>query len=296
MRLALRRELPPADPLLQSGQACIIGEIAPDTDWSQALHGVTAVVHLANLAHEMDGQKPLARYLEVNVEGSANLARQAAATGVKRLVYLSSIKVLGERSFGKPLDETSPANPSDVYAQSKWQAEQVLREVAGKTGLEVVILRPPLVYGPGVRANFLRLMKWVARGLPLPLGAATNRRSLVFVGNLVSAIEACLNHPAAAGRTYLVSDGEAISSAELVRYLASALDVPARLLPVPPAFLRLVAALIGKGGEAGRLLDSLEINDSLLRRELAWSPPYSVAEGLGITARWFRENIRQRII
>lgn len=275
--------------MLQLGEASMVGEVGPDTDWSRALDGVSSVVHLANLAHEMHGQAPLARYREVNLEGSRNLAWQASAAGVTRLVYLSSVKVLGERTPARAFDELSAANPSDVYAQSKWQAEQALREVAGQTGLEVAILRPPLVYGPGVTANFLRLMKLVARGLPLPLGAATNRRSLVFVGNLTSAIAACLDHPAAAGKTFLVSDGEAISSADLVRRLASALGVPARLLAVPQSLLRAVAALIGKGDEAGRLLDSLEIDDSLLRNELTWSPPYSVAEGLGITAKWFRE-------
>ena len=287
--MALRNDLPPGDPLLQLGEAIVVGEIGPDSDWSRALRDVSSVVHLANLAHEMHGQAPLARYLKVNVEGSRNLARQASAAGAKRLVYLSSVKVLGERTAAAGFDETSPANPRDVYAQSKWQAEQALREVAGQTGLEVAILRPPLVYGPGVRANFLRLMRLVARGLPLPLGAVTNRRSLVFVGNLTSAIEACLYHPAATGKTFLVSDGEAISSADLVRALASALDVPVRLLAVPQPLLRAVAGLVGKSEEAGRLLDSLEIDDGLLRRELDWSPPYSVAEGLGITAQWFRE-------
>ena len=281
--------MPPGDRLLQLGNASVIGEVGPDTDWGRALDGVSAVVHLANLAHEMHGQATLARYRRVNAEGSSNLARQASAAGVKRLVYLSSIKVLGERTFATPFDEKSPANPGDVYAQSKWQAEQALREVASQTGLEVAILRPPLVYGPGVGANFVRLMRLVARGLPLPLAATTNRRSLVFVGNLASAIEACLYHPAAAGQTFLVSDGEALSSADLVRGLALALDVPVRLLSVPPPLLRAVASLIGRTDEVGRLLDSLEIDDGFLRRELAWSPPNSVAEGLGITAQWFRE-------
>jgi len=289
LRLALRSALPPDDDLLQLGEASVIGDIGPDSDWSRALDGVSAVVHLANLAHEMHGPAPLSRYTQVNVEGSSNLARQAAKAGVKRLVYLSSVKVLGEGTSAKAFDEMSPANPGDVYAQSKWQAEQALREVERRTGLEVTILRPPLVYGPGVRANFRRLLHLVARGLPLPLGAAANRRSLVFAGNLASAIEACLINPAAAGRTFLVSDGVALSTADLVRSLALALEVPARLLKVPPPLLRAVAALIGRSGEAGRLLDSLEIDDNPLRRELAWSPPYSVAEGLAITAQWFRE-------
>lgn len=281
--------MPTGDRLLQLGEASVIGEVGPDTDWSRALDGVSAVVHLANLAHEMHGHAPLSRYRRVNAEGSRNLARQASAAGVKRLVYLSSIKVLGERTAATPFDEWSPANPGDVYAQSKWQAEQALREVASQTGLELTILRPPIVYGPGVGANFLRLMRLVARGLPLPLAKATNRRSLVFVGNLVSAIEACLYHPAAAGQTFLVSDGEALSSADLVRRLALALDVSVRLLAVPQPLLRAAAALIGRADVMGRLLDSLEIDDRLLRRELAWSPPYSVAEGLSITAHWFRE-------
>lgn len=278
----------PDDRLLQLGEACVVGEIGPDTDWTPALAGVSVIVHLANLAHEIHGQAPLERYRKVNVEGSRNLAWQASAAGVKRLLYLSSIKVLGERTGNTPFDETSRANPVGAYAQSKWQAEQALREVASQTGLEVVILRPPLVYGPAVGANFLRLMKLVGRGLPLPLAAAKNRRSMVFSGNLASAIEACLQHPAAAGKTFLVSDGEALSSADLVRRLALALDVPVRLLAVPLPLLRAVAGIIGRADEVGRLLDSLEIDDKLLLRELDWFPPYSVTEGLSITARAFK--------
>ena len=289
MRLALRGNLLPGDSLLQLGETSVIEEIGPDTDWSRALEGVSAVVHLANLAHMMHGHTTLGRYLEVNAQGSSNLAWQAAAAGVKRMVYLSSVKVLGERTSASAFDQASPAKPEDYYAQSKWQAEQALREVGGKTALEVAILRPPIVYGPGVAANFLRLMRSIARGFPLPLAAATNRRSLLFVGNLVSAIEACLYHPAAAGQTFLVSDGEALSSAELARRLARALDVPVRLLAIPLPVLRALAGLIGRADEIGRLLDSLEIDDSLLRQELAWSSPYAVSEGLAITAHWFRK-------
>ena len=250
---------------------------------------MSAIVHLANIAHVMHGEVAPERYRQVNVEGSRNLARQAAAVGVKRLVYLSSVKVLGERTTAAPFDETSATNPGDAYALSKWQAEQALWEVADQTGLEVAILRPPLIYGPGVRANFLRLMRWVARGLPLPLATATNRRSMVFVGNLVSAIAVCLRHPDAAGQTFLVSDGEPLSSADMVCHLAQALNVPARLIAVPPPVLRALAAIVGRADEVGRLLDSLEIDDRMLRRELAWSPPYSVAEGLRMTAHWFHE-------
>ena len=293
LRLAVR-ELPTVDSLRGFGELIVAGPVCDAMDWSKSLKGVHAVVHLANRAHvtREAAADPVAAWREVNVEGTRRLAEQAAAVGVKRLVYLSSVKVLGERTSGQAFDETSMPAPEDAYGQSKRDAEQALCDVAAKTGLEVVVLRPPLVYGPGVGANFLRLMRWVARGIPLPLAAIHNRRSLIYVNNLASAIEACLVHPAAAGKTYLVGDGEPVSTAQLVAMLASALTVSDRSWPLPPALLQLTGAAIGMSGELARLVDSLEVDDMAIRRELAWLPPFLMAEGLRETAAAYRASAR----
>lgn len=272
-------------------EGCIaVGEIGPDTDWRTALKGITAVVHLAARVHVMRDASgdPLTQYRAVNCAGTANLARQAAQAGVKRLVYLSSIKVNGEATGDTPFRAGDAPRPQDPYAVSKWEAEQALRRMAGETGLETVILRPPLVYGPGVKANFLRLLGLVERGLPLPLGAVENRRSLLYLGNLADAIQLCLVHPAAAGKTYLLCDGPALSSAGLARRLAAALEKRSRLIAVPPRLLRIAARLTGTSAEAARLLDSLEIDGSAIERELGWRPPFSPEQGLTVTADWYR--------
>lgn len=289
LRLAVRN-LSAEEALRNFGEVHASGDVCGTTDWSESLRGVHAVVHLANRAHVMreSAADPVAAYREVNVEGTRRLAEQAAGAGVRRLVYLSSTKVLGERTPGQAFDESSMPAPEDPYAQSKRDAEQVLRDVAARTGLEVVVLRPPLVYGPGVGANFLRLMRWVALGVPLPVAAIHNRRSLIYVGNLASAIEAALLHPAAAGKTFLVSDGAPVSTAQLVSMLASALAVSDRSWPLPPALLRLAGTIAGKRSEVARLVDSLEVNDMAIRRDLGWLPPFSMAEGLRETAATFR--------
>lgn len=273
----------------QAGSVAV-GNIGPDTDWRIALEGVTAVVHLAARVHIMRDatHDPLAEYRAVNCAGTENLARQAAQAGVKRLVYLSSIKVNGESTGSLPFRADDPPHPQDPYAQSKWEAEQSLHRIAAATGLEIVVLRPPLVYGPGVKANFLRLLGLVERGLPLPFGAINNRRSLLYLGNLADAVRVCLSHPAAAGKTYLVSDGASLSSADLVRGLAGALGKSPRLFPIPPALLRLAGLLSGKSAEIERLLDSLEVDGTAIEQELDWRPPYSMAQGLAITAGWYR--------
>lgn len=291
LRLAVR-ELPAGESLRSCGEVVAAGHVCGTTDWSASLQGVHAVVHLANRAHVMReaAADSVAAYREVNVEGTRRLAEQAAAAGVRRLVYLSSVKVLGERTLVQAFGEASMPAPEDPYGQSKWEAEQALRDVAEKTGLEIVVLRPPLVYGPGVGANFLRLMRWVARGIPLPLAATHNRRSLIYVNNLASAIEACLVHPAAAGKTFLVSDGGPVSTAQLVAMLASAFAVSDRSWPLPPALLRLAGAAVGMGDQAARLLDSLEVDDAAIRRELAWLPPFSMAEGLRETVVAYRAS------
>ncbi len=259
-----------------------VGEVGSRTDWRPFLSGVEAVVHLAARVHVLhEGGEALPLYDEVNRWGTLNLAMQAAEAGVRRLVFLSSVKVLGEE--GIFTDASLPA-PRDAYGWSKWEAEKALHTVAQNTGLEVVILRPPLIHGPGVGANMARLLAWVKRGLPLPLGAVNNRRSLLGVTNLADAIHAVLTHPAAAGKTWLVSDGEAVSTAQLIRLLAEVSGSRARLMPVPPSWLRLAGNLLGRGAEVERLLGSLVVEDHGLRTALGWHPPYSLREGLALMA------------
>jgi nucleoside-diphosphate-sugar epimerase len=280
----------------------IIGEIGPETDWRAALQGVECVVHLAARVHVMreSAADPLAEYRRVNTSGTERLARMAADAGVKRLVFVSTIKVNGEKSLpaplsqggSRPFSEADSPNPQDAYGISKWEAEQALARVASETGLEIVILRPPLVYGPGVKGNFLRLLNAVYRRVPLPLGSVKNRRSLIYLGNLVDAIALCVSHPRAAGQTFLVSDGKDLSTSELVRRLADALGRPAHLLSVPPALLKLAGSVTGKSDAVARLTESLRVDSSKIRAELNWSPPHSMEEGLRETAAWFRATVR----
>jgi len=275
-----------------SPDAVAIGDIGPATDWRAALEGVREVVHLAARTHVLreTAADPLAEYRRINVAGTEQLARTAAACGARRLVFLSSVKVNGEQTGARPYTEDDAPRPEDAYGVSKWEAEQALSRVAAATGLEVVVLRPPLVYGPGVKGNFLRLMNLVARGTVLPLGAIANRRSLVYAGNLAGAIVTALAAPQAAGRTYLVSDGEDVSTPELARAIARALGVRPRLASAPPALLRFAAALAGRRAEFARLAGSLQVDSSRLRRELAWRPALTLAQGLAVTARWYREG------
>ena len=260
------------------------------TDWSDVLSSVDVVIHCASRVHVLHDQTadPLASYRLVNLAGTLRLAFQAAELGVKRLVFLSSIKVNGEGTRpGVFFNGLSPAAPLDPYGISKLEAEQALHRVSAQTGLEMVVVRPPLVYGPGVRANFLRLLRLVQRQIPLPLGAVRNQRSLIYVGNLVSFLAACSLQPAAAGRTFLIADAEPLSTPELVQQLALALKTKPRLLPVPPSLLSLVGRLTGKKVELSRLTGSLVIDPSEAFQTLNWQPPFSTAEGLQITADWF---------
>lgn len=270
-------------------ELCVVGDIGPNTQWAAALENIDSVVHLAARVHVMneEAEDPLAEFRRVNVAGTERLAREAAANGVRRMVYVSSVKVNGERTSGVPFTEEDPPRPGDSYAISKWEAEQSLRCVASETGLEAVILRPPLVYGPGVKANFLELLKLVNSGLPLPLRSADNRRSLIYVSNLAGAIVECLERTEAAGETFLVSDGEDLSIPELVRLVAHALGKPPRLLPCPPAVLRAAGRASGRPETVDRLLESLEVDSGRVRSSLEWSPPYTTEEGLIETARWF---------
>ncbi len=225
---------------------------------------------------------PLAAFRQTNTAGTLHLARQAAAAGVRRFVFVSSVKVNGEGTAeGSPFTAADAPAPQDPYGISKMEAEQGLRQIAVDTGMEVVIVRPPLVYGPGVKANFATLMRWLQRGIPLPLGAVTdNRRSLVALDNLVDLLITCIHHPAAANQTFLVSDGEDLSTTALLRRMGQALGKPALLLPVPPALLALGAKVLGKGDVAQRLLGSLQVDITHTRETLGWTPPIGVDEGL----------------
>ena len=266
----------------------LIGTINAATSWPAALTGCDAVVHLAARVHVMDdtAQNPLALYRATNTDATLNLARQAAQAGVKRFVFISSIKVNGE-GCDTPYRETDVPAPEDAYAVSKWEAEQGLADIVQQTGLEIVILRPPLVYGPHVGANFLRLMQAVERGWPLPLGAICNRRSLLYLGNFTDAIRLCIEHPAAAGQTFLLDDGQAVSTRELFRAVAKALHRPAHLLPVPVSLLRLAGRITGKSAAVSRLTGSLYVDSHAIQSRLNWVPPYSIEAGLAQTVAAF---------
>ena len=244
VRAAVRREAE-----LPDGCASrVVGDIGPDTDWREALEGIDAVAHLAARVHveRESAADPLAAFRRTNVAGTLQLARSAAAAGIERFIFLSSVKVLGEGAPDKTFTDSSPPDPRDPYSVSKREAETDLLELAGRTSLGVVIIRPPLVYGPGVGGNFRSLLRLIDRGVPLPIAGIANRRSLLYVGNLVDAVDLCLCHDAAAGQTYLIRDGQDLSSAELVRRLAAALGRRAPLFRVPEAALRLAARCLGR--------------------------------------------------
>ncbi len=270
----------------------VVGDIGPNTCWREGLSLCEAVIHMAARVHVLGDKSsdPLEEFRRVNVAGTANLARQAAAAGVRRFVFLSSIKVNGESTeAGGAFTAADTPAPKDSYGVSKHEAEEVLHQIAGDTGMEVVIIRPPLVYGPGVKANFESMMSWLARGVPLPLAAVTeNRRSLVALDNLVDLIVTCLNHPAAANQTFLVSDGEDLSTAELLKRMGAAMGKPARLFYVTPALLKLGATLFNKPGIYQRLCGSLQLDIAKTRQLLGWTPPVSVDEGLRLAAEGFR--------
>lgn len=272
----------------------VVGTIGATTDWTEALKGVDAVIHLAARVHVMReaAVDPLAEFLKVNLHGTTNLARQAARAGVGRLVYVSSIKVNGEQTVeAQAFTEADQADPQDPYAVSKWEAEQALHRIADETGLEVVIVRPPLVYGAGVKGNFITILDVLAKGIPLPLALVHNLRSLVYVGNLVDALIACALHPDAAGQTYVVSDGEDVSTPDLLRRLGEAMGHPARLLPCPPLVLRVAGRLTGRSGQIERLLGALRVDGGKIRRDLSWTPPYTLQQGLQATAAWYRHSL-----
>jgi UDP-N-acetyl-alpha-D-quinovosamine dehydrogenase len=269
-----------------------IASVSNNTDWSDALIGVDVVIHLAGRVHiAKDTVKdPLATYREVNTAGTSWLARMAASAGVRRLVYVSTIKVHGEQTVTAPFTETDAPQPQDAYAISKWESEQALHRIEVESGLEIVILRPPLVYGEGVGANFLRLLNLVSRGIPLPLASVQNRRSLIYVKNLADAVLTSATHPRAKGRTFLVSDGDDISTPELVRRIAETMELPPRMFRVSTRLLGVVARILGKSGEADRLLSSLIIDSTKIRFEIGWMPRYTMLQGLRETIRWYLAN------
>jgi nucleoside-diphosphate-sugar epimerase len=270
----------------------VVGDLADLPDLGQALDGAEAVIHLAGRAHVMreTAADAGAAFHRANVDATRHLAGQAAAAGVRRFVFLSSVKVNGDRTTGRPFTETDDPAPEDAYGRSKWRAEQTLHEIGAATGLEVVVIRPPLVYGPGVKANFLRLLGLVERGVPLPFAGLHNRRSLVGVWNLCELIATAARHPAAVGETFLVSDQHDLSTPDLVRSIAAAMGRPARLFPFPTFVLRLGARLAGQGDVVERLVGSLQVNSAKATRLLGWLPMVSVEDGLRRTVEWYQSR------
>jgi nucleoside-diphosphate-sugar epimerase len=269
----------------------VTGDFTTATDWRPYLDADGIVIHCAARVHVMNdtASDPLAAFRNINVDATLHLARQAAACGVRQFVFLSSVKVNGEQTAtGQRFTENDASQAHDPYGISKLEAEQALLTLGKETGMAITIIRPPLVYGPGVKANFASMMRWVKKGIPLPFGTIHNQRSLVYVGNLVSLISACLRHPQAAQQIFLVSDGQDLSTSELLRHCAQALGVPSRLLPCPPQWIQMAARLAGKPGVAARLCASLQVDISKARSLLGWEPPYSVEQGLSATAASFR--------
>ena len=282
--IAVRPVVRAAASTAQMVGAVVMPALDATTDWAGALMGVDTIIHCAARAHVMrdEALDPLAEYRRVNVVGTLRLAQQAAAAGVKRFIFISSIKVNGEGTQpGHPYRADDAPHPEDAYGISKAEAEVGLRTIAQETGMELVIIRPVLVYGPGVKGNFQSMARWVDRGIPLPLGSVTgNRRSLVALDNLVDLICTCVDHPRAANRTFLVSDGEDLSTADLLQRIGISQGRRARLLAVPASLLNLAARLLGKGAVAQRLLGSLQVDITKTRELLDWQPPLSVDEGL----------------
>jgi nucleoside-diphosphate-sugar epimerase len=263
-----------------------IDGITRSTNWIHVLLNIDVVIHLAARAHILNdtATDPLAAFRETNTAGTLNLARQAADAGVRRFIFISSIGVNGNQTFGKPFTAADTPNPAEPYAISKHEAELGLHQIAAETSMEVVIIRPPLVYGANAPGNFGRLIHTLARGIPLPLGSIHNHRSLVALPNLIDLITTCIDHPAAANQTFLVSDGEDLSTTDLLRRLGDALGKPARLLPIPQAWLETTLPLLGKRAIAQRLCGSLQIDLSHTRNTLGWTPPVSVDAALRQTA------------
>jgi nucleoside-diphosphate-sugar epimerase len=274
---------------VQPVETFVVGDVGADTDWTAALDGVGTIIHLAARAHILRDTAidPLAEFCRVNLAGTVCIARHAVAAGVRRLIYISSIGVNGAETFDKPFTADDAVQPHSAYAISKHRAELALRKIADEGALDVVIIRPPLVYGAAAPGNFGQLVRYLLRGVPLPLGAVRNRRSFVALDNFVDLIAVCLVHPMAANGLFLVSDGDDLSTPQLLRRLGHALHRPARLLPVPATLLKLAAAAIGKQELAQRLCGSLQVDIVKTREILNWSPPLTVDDALARTANWY---------
>jgi nucleoside-diphosphate-sugar epimerase len=279
--------------LFEGGKAFNIGEIDSSTNWNDALDGVDCIVHCAARAHTTEKKQTdlLNAYRRINVDGTRNLAKQAVAIGIKRFIFLSSIKVNGEETIAtKSFKYNDISQPEDAYGITKWQAEQALLEISKQTGLEVVIIRPPLVYGEGAKGNFLHLLNLVYKQIPLPFANINNLRSFIGLDNLLDLIICCIQHPKAAGETFLVSDGEDVSTSDLIIKLSKFMDKSPRLFQVPQLIIQLIGRLVGKSSEIERLLGSLRIDNSYTREILGWSPALSLDESLAKTVRGYLKN------
>lgn len=272
------------------GYVFIVPDLSLSTDWSVALKDTDVIVHAAARVHVMkeDVTDALAEFRKVNVEGTVNLAMQAARAGVKRFIFISSVKVNGESTVnGCPFLENDLPAPSDPYGISKQEAEESLQKISAETGMEIVIIRPTLIYGEGVKANFESMMKWLKKGIPLPFGAIHNKRSLVSLDNLIDLILVCLKHPKAAGEIFLVSDDYDMSTTELLVSTADALGVKTRLIPIPSSLIAIIASVCGRRALAQRLCGSLQVDISKAKLLLGWHPPMSTKDALSKTAKYY---------
>lgn len=277
------------------GEAVVVGDIGANTHWGDALAGVDLIVHTAARAHVLNDAACNTVYVETNAHGTRRLAACAAESGTRRFVYLSSIKVNGEETTSRPYTSQDPPGPRDSYGTSKWLGEKYLLDVVARSGMEAAIVRSPLVYGSGVRANFLRLLHWIDKGRPLPFGAVRNRRSLVSVWNLCDLLTQLLTHPLAPGRTWMVSDGDDLSTPELIQRIARAMNRRVSMPRIPVALMRTLGVLAGRAALINRMCGSLTVDITQTRRKLDWSPPMSVDEALARTVSWYfseRQELR----
>jgi len=270
-----------------------LSDINEDTDWREALAGVDVVVHAAARVHVMqeESKQSIENFRAVNVKGTLCLARQAIDAKVKKFIYISSIKVNGEATtYGRAFSASDAPNPLDAYGLSKYEAEQQLMQLAQTGAIEVVIIRPVLIYGPGVSANFRQMMHWLTKGIPMPFGSVHNLRSLVSLNNVVDLVTTCVDHPRAANQVFLVSDDEDVSTTQLMQRLLTFLGRKTWLIPVPVSLLKFFARLVGRGAVAQRLFGSLQVDIKKNRELLGWRPPFTLDEGLKATAEHFLES------
>ena len=282
----------PIKPFPPKVKTYVVSDIGPDTDWTGVLDKIDAIIHLAGHAHVLDEKlkKEQTIYNRINTAGTEKLAKAAARSGVKKFIFLSTVKVMGEETKETPFSETMPPNPIGAYGKSKLAAENAMLHIAKETGLETVILRLPLLYGPGVKANMLNLLKLCYLNVPLPLAGIKNQRSLLFVGNLTDAIIKCLESKIANGQTFFVRDGEDLSTSMLIRIVTKAFKKPIRLFAVPNSLIRLFGRILGKDSTVDRLLSNLQVNDDKIRSELGWKPPFKMLQGIEVMANWYRSK------